>query len=146
VNQERFVLDASVTLAWCFEDEANPYSWAVLDSLARCEALVPSIWPLEICNVLVVAERRGRINENDTAAFLDLIAQLPIVMEWEPADRIFGQIIGLARQEAMTSYDASYLDLCLRTGLPLATQDAALRGAAERRGVIIHLADIATEA
>ena len=75
------VLDASVTLAWVFEDEAYPYADAVLEALADIEALVPAIWALEVGNALLVAERRGRLSQAATVQFLALLWQLPITVE-----------------------------------------------------------------
>ncbi len=138
---EQFVLDASVTLAWCFEDEAGPYADAVLERFTEATALAPIIWPLEVGNALVVAERRGRVTAADTARFLNLLRQLPIVVEGETASRLFGEILALAREHRLSTYDAAYLDLAMRSGLPLATQDTALREAAARCGVKAYLED-----
>jgi predicted nucleic acid-binding protein len=135
---EQFVIDASVVMAWCFEDEANPYADEVLESFTRATALAPIIWPLEVSNVLVVAERRGRITAADAVRFLNLLRQLPIIVVEEAATRIFGEILALARQQGLSVYDAAYLDLAMRSGLPLATQDAVLREAAARCGVRIY--------
>lgn len=123
------MIDASVVMAWCFEDEANPYADEVLESFTRTTALAPIIWPLEVSNVLVVAERRGRITAADTVRFLNLLRQLPIIVVEEAATRIFGEILSLARQQqqGLSAYDAAYMDLAMRSGLPLATQDAVLR-------------------
>jgi hypothetical protein len=79
------VLDASVTLAWAFEDEENGYSDFVLEALAEAKACVPIVWPLEVGNTLLVAERRGQLNQAATVQFLALLWQLPIVVE--PARR-----------------------------------------------------------
>lgn len=136
---EQFVIDASVVMAWCFEDEANPYADEVLESFTRATALAPIIWPLEVGNVLVMAERRERITAADVVRFLNLLRQLPIVVVEETAPRIFGEILPLARQQRLSVYDAMYLDLAMRSGLPLATQDAPLREAAVRCGVKIYL-------
>ncbi len=136
---EQFVLDASVVMGWCFEDEANLYANGVLESFARATALAPVIWPLEVGNALVVAERRGRIPAAETAHFLNLLRQLPIVVEGETTSRIFGEILALAREHQLSTYDASYLDLAMRSGLPLATQHAALREAAACCGVKVYL-------
>ena len=132
-----FVLDASVALAWAFEDETTPYTEAVLETLGQGKAMVPSIWPLEIGNALVVAERRGRLKEADTVRFLALLRQLPIAVEWEPIERVFSDVVRLAREQRISVYDASYLDLAMRLGVPLATQDEGLRQAAARCGVNI---------
>lgn len=136
---EQFVIDASVVMAWCFEDEANPYADEVLESFTRATAMAPIIWPLEVGNVLVVAERRGRITTADAVRFLSLLRQLPIVVMEETASRIFGEILSLARQQRPSVYDATYLDLAMRSGLPLATQDTVLREAAARCGVKVYL-------
>ena len=132
-----FVLDTSVTMAWCFEDEANPYADAVLDSLIDNAALAPSIWPLAVGNVLLVAERRERISQSDSMRFLELLSSLPIKTESFSEQRMFEAVLNLARKLGLSSYDASYLDLALQTGLKLATLDQSLRKAADRCGVAI---------
>jgi len=129
------VLDASVTLAWAFEDEKNAYPDFVLDSLAEANASVPNIWPLEVGNALLVAERRGRLNQAATVQFLALLWHLPIVVEPERPERMLGEIIALAREQGLSTYDATYLHLAMRRGLPLATTDELLRQAAIRAGV-----------
>ncbi|MGQ9501838.1 MAG: type II toxin-antitoxin system VapC family toxin [Anaerolineae bacterium] len=93
----QFVVDASVVMAWCFEDEANPYADGVLESFTKATALAPITWPLEVANALVVAERRGRITAAETVRFLNLLRELPIVVEEETTARIFGEIQALAR-------------------------------------------------
>lgn len=130
--KEQLVVDASVVMSWCFEDEADKYADAVLDAFATVEALVPSIWPLEIGNVLLVAERRRRLSAADSARFLTLLAQLPITVEPEPPQRMLREIFALARAYRLSTYDASYLDLAMRLALPLATGDAMLRKAARK--------------
>jgi len=131
------VLDASVALAWAFEDETTRYTEAVLETLSQGKAMVPPIWPMEIGNALVVAERRGRLKEADTVRFLALLRQLPIVVECESVERVFSDVVRLAREQRISVYDASYLDLAMRLGVPLATQDEELRQAAARCGVNI---------
>jgi predicted nucleic acid-binding protein len=130
-----FVMDASVTLAWAFEDETTPYTEEALDRLTQGRAIVPTIWPLEVGNALVVAERRGRLKEADTVRFLSLLRQLPIVVEAEATERVFSEVVRLAREHHLSTYDASYLDLAMRLGVPLATQDENLRRVAARCGV-----------
>lgn len=132
---ERFVLDNSIVMSWCFQDEASEYADKVLDALETSEAIVPSIWPLEVANVLLVAERKRRLSRADTARFVSLVRSLPIMVEDETADRILGEILALARQYDLSSYDASYLDLAIRTSLPIATLDEDLRKAARHCGV-----------
>lgn len=129
------VLDASVTLAWAFEDEGNAYTDLVLESLATVKAFVPNIWPLEVGNALLVAERRGRLNQAASVQFLALLWQLPIVVEAERAELMLGEILALAREQRLSTYDAAYLHLAMRRGFPLATNDEVLRQAATRAGV-----------
>lgn len=129
----RFVLDCSMTMAWCFEDEATPYSESALEALAEGEAVVPPLWSLEVANVLVVGERKKRLLPAQSLRFVELLQSLPIAIE---ADiRPLGEILGLAREQGLSAYDASYLDLAVRTGLPLASFDSDLLEAADRFGV-----------
>lgn len=130
-----FVLDCSVTMAWCFEDETDSYAGPVLDRFDRDTALVPSIWPLEVGNALVVGERRRRLTEKDSAWLLDLLAGLPIVVAELSLGQVAGSVIALARRHDLSAYDAAYLELAMREGASLATQDAALRRAASAVGV-----------
>ncbi|NVL90650.1 MAG: type II toxin-antitoxin system VapC family toxin [Desulfobacterales bacterium] len=136
---ENFVVDNSVVMTWCFSDETNKYSDAVLDRLNTATAFVPSIWPLEIGNVLLVAERRKRLSEADSTRFVALIAELPIVIEQEQPERMMKDILALARKHKISTYDASYIDLAMRKGLPIASLDKDLRRAARRSRVAIYL-------
>jgi predicted nucleic acid-binding protein len=131
----RVVIDNSVIMAWCFRDVGGGYADAVLSRLVDTEALVPGIWPLEVANVLVAAERRGRLKEADSTRFLALLADLPLRVIQESPKRITGEILALARETGLSSYDASYLDLAMREGEPLATLDEGLRKAAAKVGV-----------
>ena len=125
-----FVLDCSVAAAWLFEDEASPETDALLDRLADGPALVPLHWRLELANVLVQAERRGRITPAQVATSVDFVERLPIEVDAETEGRSFREVLALARSANLTSYDAAYLELALRKGLDLATQDRALVQAA----------------
>jgi predicted nucleic acid-binding protein len=128
---KRFVLDASVAVAWCFEDESTPFTEGVLDLLsAGTEVLTPAIWPFEVANALLVAERRKRLTVAQVTALLRRMAGLPISVESIEAGRVFEQILSVARQQNLTEYDAAYLELALRTGLPLATLDGKIKQAA----------------
>lgn len=100
-------------------------------------AFVPAIWPLEVSNVLLVAERNNRLGEADSTRFLALFSELPIVVEQEPPERMIKEILAIAREHALSSYDASYLDLAMRKGLPVATLDKQLLAAAKRSKVEI---------
>ena len=132
-----FVVDNSVVMAWCFADEEDDYADFILGRLKVDNAIVPAIWPLEIGNVLVVAERRQRLSEADSIRFLALVNNLPISVDQETPDRMMKEIVALARRHQLSTYDASYLDLAMRRDLPLATQDAALKRAAERSQVSV---------
>ncbi len=129
-----FVLDNSVAISWCFPEERRA-TLAVLDSLATREALVPSIWPLELGNALAVAERGKRLTAGDLSGFLSFFSQLPIRVEPETPSRQLKQILSLAREHGLSTYDASYLDLAMRLALPLASLDKDLSRAARRAGV-----------
>jgi len=137
MSRVKFVLDASVTLAWAFREERNAYTRGVLHALKKGEAVVPAIWPLEVGNGLVVAERRGRLTYAEAVQFLSLLWELPIVVDSETPERMLSEIFLLAREHRLSTYDASYLDLAMRWGLPLATQDKALKQAAQHCGVSI---------
>jgi predicted nucleic acid-binding protein len=137
VEQARdgFVLDCSVTMAWGFDDEATPFTDGVRDSLVEVRAVVPSIWPLEVANATLVGERRKRLDEARGLRFLALLRALPIVVDDQTSDKAFGEITHLARAHGLSSYDASYLELAIRRGLPLACLDGKLRSAALSAGV-----------
>ena len=130
------VLDASVAVAWFFDDEASEVSESVLNLLsAGAEVIAPAVWPLEVANALLVAERRKRISLAQMTALMSRIASFPISLETTDTARAFGPIFSLARQQSLTEYDAAYLELALRRALPLATLDAKLRQAARLAGV-----------
>ena len=130
-----FVLDNSIVMAWCFEDEKDDYTDAVLGSLEHGEAIAPAVWPLETGNVLIAAERRQRLNLAASVRFLELLGALPIRVEQESPERMLKEVVSLAREQGLSTYDASYLDLAMRRDLPLATKDTALARAARRCGV-----------
>jgi predicted nucleic acid-binding protein len=130
-----FVLDASVSLAWYFEDERQPADLAILDALAFSEAIVPSLWALEVGNGLLTAERRGRLNEAEVERAIRMLLALPIAMDPGYKQGSFLGIRRLARAHRLTSYAAAYLDLAIRHGLPVATRDERLAAAAEKEGV-----------
>lgn len=131
----RFVLDCSVAMAWCFEDEADRYGDAVLTALGSGTAVVPAVWPFEVANVLLVAERRRRLGRADSMRFLDLLAALPLVVVTAPPVQDLGLLLALGRDRRLSAYDAAYLHLALREHLPLATRDRALRAAAKVAGI-----------
>ena len=132
------VLDCSVAMAWCFEDECDDYAEAVLGALASTEALVPSIWPFEVANVVLVAERCKRLREAEGARFIELLSALPIIVEEAAPERTFGAVLACGRQFGLSSYDAAYLELAMRAGAELATRDKALRAACRKSGVTVY--------
>jgi predicted nucleic acid-binding protein len=133
----RVILDCSVTMAWCFDDEVDPRAQKTLDSLAAHEAVVPNHWPLEVANVLVGAERKRRITAERIARFLDILHWLPIVIDGQTAARAFVDTLQLARVHRLTAYDAAYLELATRLGCPLASLDGPLNDAAARLGIVL---------
>jgi len=131
------VVDASVALAWCFPDEASEYAEAVLIALEERSILVPAIWPLEITNAVVVAERRKRISSSDIRRFVELLEGLKINEDSLPVARGVSNILPLAREYGLSAYDASYLEVAIRNGAALATLDAGLEKAGRKAGVEI---------
>jgi len=130
-----FVLDGSVTLVWGFADEDDDYAAAILDKMPDLQAHVPSLWPLEVANALLVGERRGRTTPANVAHFLALLGTFPIAVDDETVARAWVETMHLARTHNLSSYDASYLELAMRLGLPLATLDGKLKSAATAVGV-----------
>jgi predicted nucleic acid-binding protein len=130
-----FVIDCSLTMAWCFEDEATVAAAEIQDRLVDEAAVVPAHWFLEVTNVLAVAERRKRISPADSTQFVTLLAALDIQADDNAPVRAFDHILPLSRNHGLSSYDAAYLDLALRRSLPLASLDDDLRRAAIGLGV-----------
>lgn len=127
-----FVLDCSITVAWLFDDESTPQTDELLDRLRDSGALVPALWRLELGNVLARAERLKRITAAQIADYLDLLDRSPIVTDTETESRAFREVLTLARNEGLTTYDAAYLELAVRRRLSLATLDKELIRAAHR--------------
>lgn len=132
-----FVLDASIALAWCFEDEATAGTRRILARLDTEFASVPAIWPVEIANVLTIAERRRRITRADSAEFIATLENLVVSVDEETSSLALTRILDLAREQRLTAYDAAYLELAMRLGVPLASKDGPLCDAAERVGVTV---------
>lgn len=132
------VLDASIALAWCFEDEASPETDAIADDVRDRGAVVPGLFQLEVGNILLQAERKGRLSTSDVAIRLALIAELSIATDPETAGRGWRETLTLARTHGLTTYDAAYLELALRKGASLATRDRTLATAARELGVTVR--------
>jgi predicted nucleic acid-binding protein len=132
-----FVLDASVGVSWCFEDERTAHTQAVLDILEQSYALVPALWHFEVSNVLLMNERKDRITPSQAQRFLHLLRTLDIRTDFVTASLLDDACLALARTHQLTAYDASYLELAVRAGLPLATVDKDLIRAAQSAGVTL---------
>jgi predicted nucleic acid-binding protein len=128
-----FVLDCSVAISWLTPDEASDFSF--LDLVAEKGAVVPSLWSLEIGNVLLIAERKKRITLEQRQKAIHTLAELPISVDMMTSDHAWLETLELAERYSLTLYDASYLELALRRSLPLATFDSSLKQAAQLAGV-----------
>jgi predicted nucleic acid-binding protein len=137
---EAFVLDGSVALAWSLGDEQNAYADAVAKQLKSAEAVVPALWPFEVVNVLVVGERRRRCTPAQLTKAMTFLRSVKVRIDWDSPVRAWTDTFVLARAHNLTAYDASYLEVAVRHGLPLATLDVPLRSAAAAAGVPIYLA------
>ena len=131
------VIDASLTASWHFEDERSAAAEAILESLENDSAYAPLIWWFEIRNVITLGERKRRATHEQTAEFVAFLSQLPIGIDSLPDD---DRVMTLARRHKLTFYDAAYLELAQREGIPLATLDKELAQAARAEGVPLVLA------
>lgn len=131
------VVDSSAALAWVLPGQATAATEALLDVIGDQGAVAPGLWPLEIANVLWVAERRGRISLADRTQALAILAELPIHIDERTAALAYGAISALAAARGLTVYDACYLELALRLGLPLASLDRRLCEVASAAGVAL---------
>jgi len=129
------VLDNSVALAWCFEDEQTASIMALLDRVTRTGAFAPLLWPLEALNGLLCAERRRRLDRDRRTRLAGFLRALPVMLDPSTADHAWDTTASLAERHGLTIYDAAYLELAQRRNLPLASLDQALRAAAAARGM-----------
>jgi predicted nucleic acid-binding protein len=129
-----FVLDASITACWAFDDEGHPAAALALDRIRTDEALAPCFWWFEVRNTLIVGERRGRLTEADTTTFLRDLSRFGVIIDRAPQE---SSILALARRHRLTVYDASYLKLAQREAVPLTTLDGDLRQTAAAYGVVV---------
>lgn len=132
-----FVLDCSVTMAWIFDDEDDPRAAAVRDRLDADVALVPSSWPLEVGNALLVAERRDCVSRAEALRFLEVLRRLPIDVDAVPSPVAVEGASQIAHEAGLSLNDAAYLELAATQGLSLATLDRRLAAAAVRVGVAL---------
>ncbi|MBK6974640.1 MAG: type II toxin-antitoxin system VapC family toxin [Sterolibacteriaceae bacterium] len=129
------VVDSSVALTWCFEDERTPATMALLDQVTETGAIAPALWPLEILNGLAMAERRGRLDAERRERLAGFLRELPVALDNETATQAWTLTAQLSARFRLTLYDAAYLELAQRLRLPLATLDQELRAAADALGV-----------
>lgn len=133
-----FVLDNSVTMRWFFGDgkpKELAYAGKVLDAMAKATALVPVTWGLEVANVIARAEAKALVTEARSGAFLEMLEGVGITVDSATSAHALSGTLQLARRYKLSSYDASYLELALRLGLPMATLDKDLQAAARQAGV-----------
>lgn len=130
-----FILDCSLTMTWCFKEEATTLSQDAQLSLMENKAYVPSIWPLEVNNVLWVGIRTKKITAIQAGRFKYILNELPIVIDLKASDLRNEVILELAQKYKISCYDAAYLELSLRESLPIATLDKALAKAAKAAGI-----------
>jgi predicted nucleic acid-binding protein len=129
----RFVLDNTITMAWCFTEEATDFTETLLSRFSNMtdSAIVPALWLDEVVNVTELAVRKGRIAKEKASAFLESLADLPIEIENPAREQIFVFVRVLVGQYKLTAYDASYLELAIRHKVSIATLDGALTNAAQ---------------
>lgn len=135
-----FVLDNSVTMRWFFGDgkpRELAYAANVLDAMKKSTAIVPVTWGLEVANVIARAEAKDLVTEARSGAFLEMLEGVDIEVDAATFVHALSDTLQLARRYKLSSYDASYLELALRSGLPLATLDEDLLKAAKKAGVKI---------
>lgn len=131
------VVDASIALTWCFEDEVTAATEAIGAQVDADGAVVPNLWRLEVANALLLAQRRGRLDRSGVEQRLRLLAALPISIDGETDAHAWNDTMLLARAERLTLYDAAYLELAIRINGTLATLDRALARAARHLGVAV---------
>jgi predicted nucleic acid-binding protein len=131
------VLDASMAVAWVFEDESTAATDEILRRVRDEGAIAPSLWRLEVANALQIAIRRRRCDESYADRSLEDLAELPVVRDEKTDEHAWGATKRLARQYGLSLYDAAYLELALRLQKPLASCDAALVRAAKQSGLSI---------
>ncbi|HZY67184.1 MAG TPA: type II toxin-antitoxin system VapC family toxin [Devosia sp.] len=131
------VLDASVALTWCFEDERRNDTAEIGRRILAEGATVPNLFHLELASAMLAAERRGRIDPKQIEVRLALIAAMPIEVDLQTARSAWTTTLPLARANKLTPYDAAYLELAMRLGAKLATLDDPLAAAAGRHGIAV---------
>ena len=131
----RFVLDCSLTMSWFFPDEITEYSESIMDALLNGEAVVPHIWFYEVTNTLQVGERKKRLQRSESIGILERLQQLSIILDNTKTNTIMPELLSLAGKYKLSAYDAAYIELSLRLGLPLATCDKQMAESAIAEGI-----------
>ncbi|MBA3238824.1 MAG: type II toxin-antitoxin system VapC family toxin [Parachlamydiaceae bacterium] len=122
-------------MAWCFEDEGNIFTDNILSQMVDVKVIVPTIWPLEVANVLLLAERKKRVSSIQSASFMDALTVFSITVDPSTSHRAMHTILRLAEKTKLTIYDAAYLELAFREQIPLATLDKDLISAAKSMNI-----------
>ena len=136
------MLDNSVSMRWLLESEKSSdqrYAEAVLKSMVAADGLVPNLWHLEATNVLLGAEKRCEVDAGEIERFISQLENLPLHVDSLTSHQAFNRIMALSRIYKLSSYDAAYLELSMREGLPLATLDKDLKKAAVKADVSLYL-------
>ena len=137
-----FVADASVAIAWVHPAQATLETDAMLDRLAASDSLVvPALWPLEVANALTVLRRRGKLTPDEARTAIEILRELPAVIDHEAAALAFTRLVDLASKHELTVYDATYIELATGRQLPLASNDSKMKQAAIRSGVDLWQSD-----
>lgn len=131
------VLDASAALTWCFIDEHSDFGERLLDAVQQGGALVPALWHTEVANLLLASLRHGRLDAAELDHLRTVFDRLPVQTEVLGPEQVRQGVLSLAQRHGLTVYDAAYLDLAQRRGLPLATLDTDLQRAARETGVAL---------
>ena len=138
---KEFVLDNSVVMRWLLESPKKSdqvYAEKVLRCLITEKALVPNLWHLEASNILLGAEKRGQVSVGEVEGFIAQLENLPIRVDPLTSHSAFSRTMSLARAYNLSSYDAAYLELAVREGVPLASLDKNLIKAAKKAKVEIY--------
>lgn len=134
-----FVLDCSLTMAWLFEDEGNQATDDILHQMKNRIAVVPTIWPLEVANVLLISQKHKRISAAKAAGFIDALADLPIIVDETTSSRAMHSIYTIAETNRLAIYDAAYLELAIREKIPLLSLEQDMVKAAKKMKVPTRL-------
>lgn len=131
----RLVIDSSITMCWCFPDEATTFGESVLRAVFEFGAIVPQLWAWEVANTILLGERRGRVTLEDSRLFIEILKRLPVAVDGQTPQQALENNLDLAREFKLTAYDAAYFELAKRKSLRLCTLDRQLIAAAPAAGV-----------